>query len=320
MKMGKTESPKRGRKLLVSYGFYFVFIVLFAAFSIVSPNFGRPSNIVDILHSASPLMMLAVGLSLVIMGGNIDLSVGSVAFLAAGIGALLMNKAQMPVGWTWLIMLAVGVLLGAVNGLVVVGLRINPLIATLSTMLAIRGIGLQLTNARVMSLPAYVYPFCNAAIGPIYVDMIIAGILVLLLHVMHTRTRTGRWITAVGNSAEVASRLGIESRKVVFTTYVLSGLFASLAGILMMLQVGTVTSRMGAGAETTAIASAIVGGISLTGGEGNIFPGLVVGAITLMMIENGLIHVGASPFAYPLARGILILVAMYADSFRRTRG
>lgn len=318
--MGKAERPKHAKKPLVSYGFYIVFMALFAAFSIASPNFCRPGNIMDILHSASPLMMLAVGLSLVIMGGNIDLSVGSVAFLTAGIGALLMNRAQMPAGWTWLVMLAVGIVLGAANGLIVVGLRISPLIATLSTMLAFRGLGLQLTNARVISLPEYVHPLCNAAIGPVYADMIVAGLFTVALHIMHTRTRTGRWITAVGNSAEVATRLGIDSRKVTFATYVLSGLCASLAGILMMLQVGTVTSRMGAGAETTAIASAIVGGISFAGGEGNILPGLAAGAITLMMIENGLIHIGASPFSYPLARGILILSAMYADSFRRTRG
>lgn len=301
---------------LLSYGFYIVLGLILAGYSVARPSFFALTSLMDVLHAASPLMILASGLSLVIISRQIDISVGSIAFLSAGAGVLLMMRLDLPPASTFLVIAAVGAALGALNGLVVVVLRLNPLITTLSTMLALRGIALQLTNARVIGLPEGMQTLGNATLGPVYVDTIIALAILIIVHGLHTRTPFGRHITAIGNGPEAAQRVGVRVRQITFLAFMLSGLLASVGGFFSMAQVGALTSRLGLGLEFTAIAVIIIGGISLFGGEGRIIPGLIMGAAALVVIENGLVYIGASPFAYPLVRGGLIFIAMYADSLK----
>ena len=122
---------------------------------------------------------------------------------------------------------------------------------------------------------------------------------------------------ALGNSAETSEKLGIQTRTISVITFAISGLCASAGGILMIAQIGSVTTLMGSGAEFTAIAAIVIGGISLFGGEGKIYPNFAIGIVALALIENGLNHMGASPYIYPFVRGGIILVAMYADSLKR---
>lgn len=304
------------RDFVLHYGFYLVLVLVFAGYSVAKRSFFTLGNVMDILHAASPLMIVGSGLSLVIISRSIDISVGSISFLCAGIGVLLMVRHGVSACLGILIIVALGALLGALNGFIVVVLKINPLITTLSTMLAFRGLALQITRARVISLPEVLYRAGSVKFGPVYLDTAVALAMLLLLHILHTRTKFGRHVTAIGNGPDVAARVGVRVPFVTFLTFVISGLLASIGGIFSMLQVGAVTSRMGLGMEFTAMAVIIIGGISLFGGEGRIIPGLVIGAGALTMIENGLYHLGASPFAYPLVRGVLIFVAMYADSLR----
>lgn len=302
--------------LALSYGFYIVLAVIIVGYSLASPRFFSLSNIIDMFHAASPLMIVAAGLSLVIMARHIDISVGSIAFLSAGIGVTLARNHDMVPWLTFLVIIITGALLGAINGFIVVVLKVNPLITTLSTLLAFRGLALQLTNARVISLPFEMQAFGDIRLGVLHLDTAVALFVLLMLHVVHTRTPFGRHVTAIGNGPEVAGRLGVRVSRVLFVSFILSGVAASVGGIFSMLQVGAVSSRMGLGLEFTAIAVIVIGGISLFGGEGSIIPGVLAGGMALTIIENGLVHLGVSPFAYPLVRGALIFVAMYADSLR----
>jgi ribose/xylose/arabinose/galactoside ABC-type transport system permease subunit len=250
------------------------------------------------------------------MSAKIDISVGSIAFLSVVIGAVLTSRYNIPPVLSLLVTVVVGALCGALNGFVVVYLKVNPLITTMGTLFTLRGAGLQIGAGREMGIPPLFKNLGNFTIGPVYVDILVAVGLLILVHILHTRTTFGRHLMAIGNGEDVAQRLGVRVTRITFLTFVLSGLLASIGGILSMFQLGSVTPYMGEGLEFTAIAVIIIGGISLFGGEGAIIPNLVLGVLTLVIIENGLNHLGASPYVYPFVRGGIIFIAMYADSLK----
>lgn len=290
--------------------------VVFVGLSFGTPNFLKITNIMNMLHAAVSMLILGLGLALVIMTRNLDISVGSVAFISATIGSVLMVHYGVSPPVAVLLILLSGLAFGAMNGFIVVVLRVNSFIATLGTMIALRGVALQILRGRVVSMPDSLRVFGNVRIGPVFIDILISLAIVFFVHFIHSRTRFGRYLMAIGSEPEVAARMGIRVRWMTFGAFVLSGFFASLGGIVTMLQLGVVTLRMGLGLEFTAIAAVVIGGISLFGGRGSIIPGLLLGVYTLGIIENGLNHLGASPYVYPFVRGGLIFIAMYADSLR----
>jgi ribose/xylose/arabinose/galactoside ABC-type transport system permease subunit len=312
------EALRRVRDFFLSYGFLVVLTVMFLAYAVGTRHFFTLGNMMGILHSAAPMMILATGLALVIMSGKIDISVGSIAFFSLVIGAALISRLHLPPLLGLAVVAFVGALCGAVNGFVVVFLRVNPLITTMGMLFTLRGAGLRIAGGREMTVPTVFQDLGNMAVGPLYVDIPVAFGILLLVHVLHTRTTFGRHVMAIGNGPEVAKRLGIRVSRVTFLSFVLSGFFASVGGIFSMFQLGSVTPYMGEGLEFTAIAVTIIGGISLFGGEGGILPHLVFGVLTLVVIENGLNHLGVSPYVYPFVRGGIIFLAMYADSLKST--
>lgn len=304
------------RDFLLSYGFLLVLIAVIAIYAVLAPNFLTVTNLMGIFHAAAPLMIIASGLAIVVMTGKLDISVGSNAFLSAAVGILLMTQWNVSPALALPIMLVTGMVLGTINGLIVVGLRVNPLITTLGTMIAYRGLALQLTTSRAYSVPETIRWMGNASLGPVFIDIILGLAVMVIIHLLHTRTPFGRQVMALGNGEEIAGRLGVRVGRVTFLTFVLSGLLASLGGIVGMLQVGAVSSYLGGGLEFTAVAVIVIGGISLFGGTGSILPGLLLGILTLEIIRNGLNHLGADPYYYRFVNGGIIFVAMYADSLK----
>lgn len=302
-------------KFLRHYGFAVVLVLLFVGFSLAADHFARPSNIIAMLHTMAPVIVMSCGMALVVLAGKLDISIGSVAFLSCTFGVLLMDAGLPPVVAFAATILA-GAFLGALNGFIVVVLGINPLIATLGTMIALRGVALQLTNAILIPLPESVRTLGNLTIGPIYADILVATAILAAMHVLHRRTIFGRQVNAIGNGEEIAARIGIPVSRVVFLSFVLSGTLAAIGGLMSMVQVGAISSYLGKGMEFTAVAVVVVGGISLFGGRGNIGAGVFLGALTFTMIENGLNQLSANPYLYRLVTGAIIFVAMYADALK----
>jgi ribose/xylose/arabinose/galactoside ABC-type transport system permease subunit len=298
-----------------SYGFPIILALLFLFYAVTTENFLTASNLLNILHAAAPTVILASGLALVIMTGKLDISIGSTIFLTTAIGGTLMTQLGVSAWIAIPVMILLGALCGALNGFIVTVLRVNPFITTMGTMFILRGAALFVSEGLLVSIPDFMKKFGNAKIGPVYLDILFAIVFLGLMFLLHTRTKFGRQVVAVGNGEQVAERLGVRSKRIVFLTFLLSGLFATLGGILLMSQLGGVSLRMGLGMEFTGIAVAVIGGISLFGGEGS-YLGLALGAVTLVVIENGMIHLGASPYIYPLVRGGIIFIAMYADSLK----
>jgi ribose/xylose/arabinose/galactoside ABC-type transport system permease subunit len=304
------------RNFVLKYGFVIVMGLIYLLFSITTNNYFTLRNFIAILHDAAPLMILASGVSLVIMTGEIDISVGTNMFLSAGTGMVLVVRYGIPSEIGIALALLIGLAFGAINGLIVVILRVNPLIATMGTMIGFRGIALTITKGVIITLPEALRKLGALKIGPVFTDIVIAFGILVAVHVLHTRKPIGRHITAIGNGREIAQRSGVRVRLVSFATFVMSGLMAAIAGLIAVFQVGGVTITFGQGNEFTAIAIAVIGGISLFGGEGGILAGVTLGALTLMIIQSGLNFSGASPYLYSFVQGGIIFLAMYVQSLR----
>lgn len=308
--------------LALDYGFQIILVLLVLGFTLAAPGFLRTDNIFGMLHSMAPISIIAAGMALIVMLGKLDISLGSIALASGSVAALAMRDfglAEQP-ALAFLLALGVGALLGTVNGFVVCILKVNPLIATLGTMIAFRGIALQMTDSQVIVLPDAVRGFGNWTFGPVFVDTLIALALLLMVNVLHRATPFGRTITAIGNDEATAARVGLPTRSTVFACFILSGMLAATGGFLAAAQTGSVTTFLGRGVEFIAVAVVVVGGISLFGGRGKILSGVLLGALTFEIIRSGLNYVGANPYSYQLIGGVIIYVAMYASSLKERRG
>ena len=307
----------RVRDFALRYGFNIILLAVFAFFALTAPRFLDLTNLISLLHAAAPMMVIASGLAVVVMTGKLDISVGSVAFLTASIGALLIVRSDVHPVLAVAVMLVVGLLIGALNGFIITVLRVNPLITSMAMMIALRGVALELTQSTNVALPVELRRLGNAQVGPVFVDILIALGIMVLVHVLITRTQFGRQVMAIGNDAGAASRLGVRIDRVTFLTFVLSAFLATIGGILTVLQVGAVSRSIGSGYEFVAMSVVIIGGISLFGGEGSILPGVLRGVLILEIIRNGLNHLAVDPYAYRFVNGAIIFIAMYADSLRQ---
>ena len=306
----------RARAFALSYGFVGVVVALLVFFSLASSHFANLSNAIAMLHTMAPVVVISCGMALVVLSGKLDISVGSVAFLSSTMAVLLMRDHAVAPPIAFAAALACGAAFGALNGFIVVVLGINPLIATLGSMIALRGVGLQLTNAVLIPVPESVRALGNATIGPVFVDIVVAAVILFAVDLVHRKTVFGRQLNAIGNGEDIAARIGVPVGRLVFASFVVSGLLASIGGYMALVQVGGVSAYLGKGMEFTAVAVVVVGGISLFGGRGRIASGVFLGALTFAMIENGLNQMSANPYAYRLATGAIIFVAMYVDALK----
>ena len=183
---------------------------------------------------------------------------------------------------------AICIIIGIINGLVIDKFDMSPMIATMATMIVIRGLAQYITNSVVISLPDYLRKLNSLKIGGIYIDIFIAAIVLILTEIVHRRTSFGRYVTTIGNDKKVAEKLGVNVRKTTVKMYVYSALMAGVAGILTAIQTGGVATTFGSGKEFVAISVAAIGGISMSGGSGRMLTGITLGVLTLSIIESGL--------------------------------
>lgn len=304
------------REFLMKYSFVIIIILVFVYFSLVTDNFCTFGNIISMLHTAAPNFVFATGAALIIVTGKVDLSIGSVMYLSTAVFTVLVVNMNINPVLAALAALAAGAGIGLINGVLVVALKVTPMIATMGTMIAVRGIARTVSGGMPLSLPENIRAIGSFKIGPIFLDIIIALIVLLVIFVVHSRTKFGRLVTAIGNDEKIAVKLGINVPKVVLFDFVLSAVLAAIAGLMLSFQVGGVTLAFGQGKEFTAIAICVIGGFSMFGGTGHILKGLPLGVMTLTIIEAGMNFMGISPYAYQLVQGGIIFIAMYAQSYQ----
>jgi putative xylitol transport system permease protein len=305
---------------LQQYGIILAFVVLCVILAFSNEYFLTPKNILNVVRQTSINGILALGMTLVILTGGIDLSVGSTLALAGIVAASMVrglhaeNAALAAAAG-----LAVGAGVGLVNGLLVARLAVPPFVATLG-MLSI-GRGLTYIYSNGMPIPNLSKNFLWIGQGditgiPIPIFFFL-GVFVVLWVVLN-KTTYGRYIYAVGGNEKGAKTAGIATKAIIVSVYVLCGIFAALAGLILTARTTSGLPQAGVSYELDAIAAVVIGGTSLSGGVGTI-QGTLIGALIIGVINNGLDLLGVSSFYQQVVKGVIIIIAVLLDTARRAR-
>jgi len=313
----KSKRSVRISLKIIQAGPVLILLVLMLVLSILEPLFLTPRNLSNLAVQSSIVAILSLGVFLVILTAGIDLSVGSVMALGTVTGALTF-VALPSVGWLVApVMVLTGAAVGLVNGLVFVkGHMPHPFIPTLAMLNAARGMALLISNGRpIPGLPDYVRWLGAGKIGTIPVPALVVAFLVFLTFLLTRVTKWGRWIYAVGGNMEVARRLGIPVDRVLISVYVLAGVGAGFAAIIVGGRTNAGYPTAGQLAELDAIAAVIIGGASFFGGRGRVF-NVLIGALILGGIRNGLNLLGVSAHWQLVIIGVVIVIAVLLDVTR----
>jgi ribose/xylose/arabinose/galactoside ABC-type transport system permease subunit len=298
-------------------------LVVSAVLSIMTPVFLTPNNLSNIVTQSAVVGIAAIGATFIIITGGVDLSVGSNIALSGLVGAVV---AQSSNGWFGILaVLLVAVLVGAFNGSSVAWLRLAPFIVTLAVLGMARGLTLQISQGQsVYGLPAALNWLGSAELMGIKVSALVTVILFAVAYFVLSGTTFGHRVYAVGGNAEAARLAGINAKRVVFATYLIAGLCAGIASIILLGRLDSATPNAGTGIELQVIAAVVIGGTSLFGGKGSML-GTFVGVLLIGVINNGLTLLNVSSFWVQFVQGALIFLAVLLDSFntgrlRRTSG
>ncbi len=301
------------REIARKSGIFIILAGIFLIASLATKEFFTYTNLTNLIRQGAITGILAVGQTLVILTGGIDLSVGSLVALASVVGATLMPYSiALSVFMTLLTCTA----LGAVSGFMVARARIAAFISTLGMMMIARGLALVIAKGEVVyGVPKSFYFVGQGYVALIPVPGIILAVAALGMFFLLNRSRWGRHIYATGGNAEAARLFGVNVAGIYWLVYVLSGFFAGLTGLVYMARLTAGYCEGGVGYELNAIASVVIGGASLFGGEGNLLK-VVVGAFILTIINNFMNLLDISPYTQEAMKGAVILIAVYV-SMRR---
>ncbi|HEY6628526.1 MAG TPA: ABC transporter permease [Acidimicrobiia bacterium] len=303
------------------YGPWAILLVLIIGSAVISPAFLSTTNLVNILRQAAPLMIVALGQTLVILVGGIDVSVGAVIATTTVIGGSFMRDSDALIGPTVLLVVGVGVVVGLIHYLLIVRIGTDALITTLGTMLILSGLNLiytggaprsnvpdlfrKLSDGRLLGIPLIVV-----------VALVIAGILSFGLR----RSTFGRRIYAVGSNRDAARLAGIRAHRVEGLAYIACSVLAVISGLALLARIGTGDTAAGEGMELDSIAAVLIGGTAFGGGKGRV-EGTIAGVLILTVLFNIFNLMGVSRFAHLIVKGVVVIigVALYSSRRREAR-
>jgi len=311
------------KQLLSRFQSLIALVVLCVVISLLSDKFLTSTNAWNVMRQISVNVCISVGMTMVILAGGIDLSVGSVLALCGAIAAGLLKDgielpaANMFIGFTILgvtvVALIAGSLIGSFNGFVITRFNVPPFVATLAMLTIARGLTMLWTEGFPISSFGENFTWIGTGwfIG-IPVPVWISGIIVLIAIVITNKTKLGRYIYAIGGNESAATLSGINVKKVKVTVYAIAGGLAGAGGLLVTSRLDAAQPNAGLGYELDSIAAVVIGGTSLTGGKGSI-GGTVLGAVIIGVLNNGLVLLNVSPFWQQVVKGAVILAAVIID-------
>lgn len=292
-------------------------LLLFSAIiAFINPRFISSSNLLNVLRQTSINAIIAAGMTFVILTGGIDLSVGSILAFSSAVGAYMLSS-----GYGMVASVAAALLIGAASGLVnaviITKGRVQPFIATLATMTLLRGATLVFTDGRPISVAGSEFlsgfRYIGAgSIGPIPVPVIIMIIVFAVCWHILNNTRFGRHLYALGGNEEAALLSGLSTTKIKSSAYIINGVLSALAGIILTARLISAQPTAGSGYELDAIAAVVLGGTSLSGGQGTVI-GTIIGALIIGILNNALNLLDVSAYYQMIAKAIVILIAVLLD-------
>jgi len=293
-------------------------IILMAVITIINSNFLTANNLLNLLLQVTSNALIAFGMTFVILTGGIDLSVGSILALSSARTAGLLGSG-MPVTLAILISLILGCILGMMNGLLISYGKLAPFIVTLATMTIFRGATLVYTNGNPITKglsDTFLFQFLGQGyIVGIPFPVIIMFIVFIVLYVLLHKTAFGKSVYAIGGNEKAAYISGVKLNKVKIIIYSISGIMASISGLIITSRLSSAQPTAGASYEMDAIAAVVLGGTSLSGGKGRIL-GTLIGALIIGVLNNGLNIIGVSAFWQQVVKGVVILIAVLIDRFK----
>ena len=294
-------------------GIFLALILVCALFSSMTSRFLTPTNISVILNQVSVNAILAFGVTFVIIAGGIDLSLGSLVAVCGVVVALLSQNNEYSLWLAIIGTLIAGIALGALNGFIVVLTKVPPFIVTLGTMTIGRGVALILSNGRPISdLNESLNFLGNGDLLGIPIPILFLVLSYATCHILLTKTIFGRYVKAIGGNEMASYVAGVRVNRIKLYVYMISGLFAALAGILLTARINTGQPNAGLGFELDAIAAVIIGGTSTRGGKGTI-TGTLLGVLFIGVINNGLDLINVSAYWQQVIMGGIIILAVVLD-------
>jgi putative xylitol transport system permease protein len=311
--------------LLAEYGIILVFFAFCIILAFANPYFLKTKNLINVLRQVSINGLLSIGMTFVVLTGGIDLSVGSILAFAGVVGGSMVSSAFAQRGfvypvWT-AVAAAVGVcaLLGGLNGLLVSRLKVPAFVATLGMLSMARGFTFIYTDG--MPIPNIDASFLFIGQGVVFgipFPVIILAVVFLLAWITLYKTRFGRYVYAVGGNEKSAKVSGVNTKLVIFSVYVISGILAALGGLILTARTTAGLPQAGTSYELDAIAAVVIGGTSLSGGQGDLV-GTLFGALIIGVINNGLDLLGVSSYYQQVIKGAIIIGAVLLDSIRKRK-
>ncbi|WP_335507889.1 ABC transporter permease [Neobacillus vireti] len=306
---------ERSKQIFNQLGMVIILALLIIVMTIVAPNFTDSSNILNVLKQSSITAILAAGMTVVILTGGIDLSVGSTLALSSVISVLLSNAGTPPV-IAMLVGVAVGYVAGAINGFLTAVPKLPAFIVTLGSMTYLRGLAYVITGGYPVVLASKQFKFIGAGeiLGiptPIYVMAIVYIIMIIVLKY----TMFGRHVYAIGGNEEAAHLTGIKVTRTLINVYSISGLLAGVSGVVMAGRLFSGQPMVGIGFELDAIAAVVLGGTSFVGGRGRI-QGTIIGVLIVAVLTNGMTLLNVDFYWQQVVKGIVIVIAVLLDRLR----
>ena len=323
-----------GRVLLEGRAF-FALIAIIVVFSLLSPNYFALSNFLTMSSHVALFAILAIGMLLVILNGGIDLSVGSTFGLAGVVAGFLMQGVTLPAlgvvlyppVWVVVVLsVALGALIGLINGVLVARFKVPAFVATLGVMYMVRGIALLMTNGLTyndlggkaeLGNTGFDWLGFNRLLG-IPIGVLVMVVIAVIATLVLSRTAFGRWLYASGGNERAAELSGVPVKTVQLAVYMLSGVCAAVAGLILSSELTSAGPTAGTTYELTAIAAVVIGGAALTGGRGNV-RGTLLGAFVIGFLSDGLVIIGISSYWQTVFTGAVIVLAVLLNSVQYRR-
>ena len=314
--MGQKSAKARLRSAFDQFSTVLVFVLILVLMEFIHSGFITANNISLIFLQAGTRAILAIGVMLVIISGNIDISVGTVMSLAMVVMGIFVIDGEMPIYLGFVVALAVGGFVGSLNGFLVAYARLPAFIVTLGMLGVAQGFALLISNGRSLyGFPESFEFFGGGHILGVPVPVVILGAFALVMLFVFYQTKLGRYAFTMGGNEEATRRAGINVRRYKMAIFAVSGTTAGLASIVLASRINSAHPGIGFGYELDAIAAVVIGGGSLMGGRGSVW-GAIIGALIMSEIRFSLNILGMSPFIQQIVVGAILIAAVYIDTIR----
>ena len=291
-----------------------ILLAMIIIVSVGSPYFLTLFNIQALIRDLAFVGMIAIGMSLLLLIGELDLSVGNIATLCGVVGGTLMVNYGVNPYLSFVIALVLGALLGSLNGLVISSLRLNPMVATIGMSGVYSGVVLMLTKGKAIpNIPEEIHFLGKDSLFYIPIPFLFTLVILIVVLFFVNKTKTGRYIYAIGNNKQASELLGIKTSRIRILLYSILGFISALAGMLYVARLGSAQSSIGSNWPMNAIASSVIGGVVITGGAGSPL-GALIGAAIITLITNAIVLFGVNMYIQSAVSGVVVVLAISFSS------